>query len=264
MPLLGGRDFAAIDTASSPQVAIVNERFADQLGLGRDVIGKHVRVSFREDGNAEIISLVRDAKYSTVKDPVPAQLFIPLRQTPFPMDEMTFYVRSAGDPEQVLSAIRQVVANADPNLPVNSLRTVDDQVRENVSEDRLVTMLAAVLAVVATVLAALGLYAMLSYTVALRTREIGLRLALGAGPNQLRLMVMKQIAWTGIVGGASGLVAALALGRAAAGLLFGLEATHAPTYFGAAAALALVVAAAGYLPARRAARIDPAAALRAE
>lgn len=264
MPLLGGRDFSLADSATSPQVAIVNERFAEQLGLGRDVIGQRVKLGFRDDGDAEIIGLVRNAKYSTVKDPAPAQLFIPLRQAPFPMDDMTFYVRSPGDSAQLLSGIRQVVANADPNLPVNDLRTVDQQARENVSEDRLVTMLSAALAMVATVLAAFGLYGVLTYTVAQRTREIGLRLALGAGPRQLRVMVLKQVAWIGSVGGAIGLVAAIGLSRAAAGLLFGVEATHAPTYAGAALTLVLVVLAAGYLPARRASRIDPAAALRAE
>jgi predicted permease len=263
MPLLGGRDFSAADAANSRPVAIVNERFAERFGLGRGAIGKHVKVRFRE-GTAEIIGVVRDAKYSNVKDPVPAQLFMPRRQAPFPLNDMTFYVRGAGDSTQLLAAIRQVVANADPTLPVNALRTVDEQVRENVSEDRLLTMLAAALATVATILAALGLYGMLSYTVAQRTREIGLRLALGAGPRELRHVVLNQVAWIGIVGGAIGLVAALALGRAAAGLLFGLEPTHVPTYVGAAAALVLVVAAAGYLPARRASRIDPIAALRAD
>lgn len=264
MSLLGGRDFSVADSATSPQVAIVNERFAERLGLDRDVIGRRVKLGFREDGDAEIVGLVRNAKYSTVKDPVPAQLFIPRRQAPFPMDDMTFYVRSAGDSAQLLSGIGQVVANADPTLPVNDLRTVDEQVRENVSEDRLVTMLAAALAMVATVLAAFGLYGVLTYTVAQRTREIGLRLALGAAPRQLRYMVLNQVAWIGSVGGAIGLVAASGLGRAAAGLLFGIEATHAPTYVGAALTLTLVVVAAGYLPARRASRIDPAAALRAE
>jgi putative ABC transport system permease protein len=264
MPLLGGRDFSVADSATSPQVAIVNERFAEQLGLDRDVIGRRVKLGFRDEGDAEIVGLVRNAKYSTVKGSVPAQLFIPVRQAPFPMDDMTFYVRSAGSSAQLLSGIRQVVTSADPNLPANDLRTVDEQARENVSEDRLVTMLAAALAMVATVLAAFGLYGVLTYTVAQRTREIGLRLALGAGPRQLRYMVLHQVAWIGGAGGAIGLVAAVLLGRAAAGLLFGIEATHAPTYIGAALALALVVLAAGYLPARRASRIDPAAALRAE
>jgi ABC-type antimicrobial peptide transport system permease subunit len=125
-------------------------------------------------------------------------------------------------------------------------------------------MLTTALATVATVLAALGLYGMLSYTVAQRTREIGLRLVLGAEPRQLRKMVFSEVAWMGFIGGVAGLVAALALGRAAAGLLFGLEATHAPAYFGATAVLVLVVSAAAYLPARQASHIDPIAALRAE
>jgi predicted permease len=265
VPLMSGRNFSAADTANSPLVAIVNERFAERFGLGRDAIGKRIDLGFREEAGTEIIGVVRDSKYSTVKDPVPAQLFLPRRQAPFPINDLTYYVRSAGaDPTQLLNAIPQVVARADPTLPVNDLRTVDQQVRENVSDDRLVTMLATALATVATVLAALGLYGMLSFTVTQRTREIGLRLALGAGRRQLRHMVLSQVAWMGIVGGIAGLVAALALGRVAARLLFGLEATHAPAYFGAAAVLVLVVGAAAYLPARRASRIDPVAALRAE
>jgi predicted permease len=264
VPLMSGRDFSTADTVNRPPVAIVNERFAERFGLGRDAIGKRIELRFREEADTEIIGVVRDSKYSTVKDPVPAQLFLPRRQAPFPINDLTFYVRSAGaDPAQLLNAIRQVVASADPTLPVNDLRTVDQQVRENVSEDRLVTTLATALATIATVLAALGLYGMLSYTVAQRTRELGLRLALGAAPRQLRHMVLSQVARMGIVGGVAGIVAALALSQAAAGLLFGLEATHAPAYFGATALLVLVVGAAAYLPARRASRIDPVAALRA-
>jgi predicted permease len=265
VPLMIGRDFSPADTIDSPPVAIVNERFAEQFGLGRDAIGKRIDIDFREGPDTEIIAIVRDSKYSTVKDPVPAQLFLPRRQAPFPINDLTFYVRSAVvDPAQLLNPIRQVVAGADPTLPVNDLRTVNQQVRENVSDDRLVTMLTTALATVATVLAALGLYGMLSYTVAQRTREIGLRLALGAEPRQLRKMVFSEVAWMGFIGGVAGLVAALALGRAAAGLLFGLEATHAPAYFGATAVLVLVVSAAAYLPARQASHIDPIAALRAE
>ena len=147
---------------------------------------------------------------------------------------------------------------------VELVRTVEEQVRANVSEDRVVTMLAASLAVIATVLAALGLYGMLSYTVAQRAREIGLRLALGAGPRQVRRDVLAQVVWMGVIGGATGLVAALPLGRASAALLFGLEATDAAAYLWATVVLVLVIGAAAYLPAQRASRIDPASALRAE
>jgi len=265
VPLVSGRDYSAADTVNSSPVAIVNERFVERFGLGPDAIGKRIETGFREGTSTEIVGVVRDSKYSTVKDPVPAQLFLSRRQAPFPINDLTFYVRSDGpEPSRLLTAIRQVVSGVDPTLPVNNLRTVDQQVRENVSEDRLVTMLASALATVATVLAALGLYGMLSYTVILRTREISLRLALGAAPRQLRRMVLSQVAWMGAIGGVAGLVAALALGRAAASLLFGLNATHAPTYVGATAVLALVVGTAAYLPARRASRIDPVTALRAE
>jgi ABC-type antimicrobial peptide transport system permease subunit len=264
MPLLAGRDFTVADARDRPSVVIVNESFVERFGLGRDAVGK--RVGFGPEGalDVEIVGVVRDAKYSTVKGEIPAQLFGARRQARFQIRDMTYYVRAAQSPAQLLTAIPAVVAKLDPALPVSDLRTVDEQVRQNVGEDRLVTMLATALAVLATLLAALGLYGVLSYTVAQRTREIGLRIALGAPPARLRAMVLRHVAWMGTLGGVIGLACAALLGKAAAGMLFGLPPTDPPTLVGAVLLLGLVILGAGYLPARRASKIDPVVALRSE
>jgi predicted permease len=264
VPLLAGRDFTVADARDRPSVAIVNERFVERFGLGRDAVGK--RLGFGTDGalDVEIVGVVRDAKYSTVKDAIPAQLFLSWRQARFQIRDMTFYVRGARSPAQLLTAIPAVVAKLDPALPVSDLRTVDEQVRQNVGEDRLVTMLATALAVLATLLAALGLYGVLSYNVAQRQREIGLRLALGADAGNVRALVLRQVGWMAGVGMPVGLVAAVALGLAASSLLFGLQATDVPSLLLSVAVLSCVVLAASYLPARRASRVDPVVALRAE
>jgi ABC-type antimicrobial peptide transport system permease subunit len=164
----------------------------------------------------------------------------------------------------MLPTIQDAVKRLDPNLPLEDLRTMNEQVRNNVFIDRLITTLSASFAVLATVLAAIGLYGVLAYTVSQRTREIGLRMALGAAPGRVRVMVLKQVGWMTLVGGGIGLAAAVYLVRLAQSLLFQLEGSD-PVVLGASAAvLTLVALAAGVLPAQRASRIDPMTALRYE
>jgi ABC-type antimicrobial peptide transport system permease subunit len=156
------------------------------------------------------------------------------------------------------------MTRVDPNLPLEDLRTMNEQVREQLFADRIVTVLSSAFAGLATLLAAIGLYGVLAYTVAQRTKEIGLRMALGAGPADIRRMVLQQVARMLAIGGVVGLAAAYGLGRAAQSLLFEI-AGHDPIVFvGAALALAVVAAGAGYLPAQRAARVDPMGAIRYE
>ncbi|HWN37261.1 MAG TPA: FtsX-like permease family protein, partial [Gammaproteobacteria bacterium] len=162
------------------------------------------------------------------------------------------------------AAIPRVVAGVDSTLPVMNAWTFDSQIHRNLQTDWLLVTLAGVLATVATLLAAIGLYGVLSYMVAQRTREIGLRLALGAEAAGVRRMVMRQVAWMVVVGVPAGLGAALALGELASSLLFGLEPSDPLAVTGAAAVLAATVLGASYWPARRASRVDPVVALRAE
>ncbi len=263
IPLLAGRDFTAADGAAAPKVAIVNEAFARKFNLGREAVGKRMATS-RGAGaplDIEIVGLVADAKYSDVKLPVPPQFFTPYRQ-----DEgigfLNFYVRTALAPEQMVTTAGEVVRRLDPNLPIGDLRTMEAQVRENVFVDRLIGTLSTAFAGLATLLAAVGLYGVLAYTVSQRTREIGLRMALGADARRVRRMVLGQVGWMTLVGGSAGILAALALSRLGRSLLFELEG-HDPAVLGSAGVvLALVALAAGFVPAARASRIEPMRALR--
>lgn len=264
IPLLSGREFTRADALSAPLVAIVNEQFAKKFELGRDAVGK--RMGLRGRGGAldmEIVGLARDAKYDQVKQEVPPLFFLPYRQNP-ELGFLSFYVRTASAPEPFLAAIQRVVAAEDPDLPVENLRTLAMQVEQNVFLDRFLTVLSAAFAGLATLLAAVGLYGVLAYTVARRTREIGLRMALGAAPGRVRGMVLRQVAILTAAGGAFGLLAALALGRLARSMLFELEAHDPAVLAVAAVSLALIALVAGASPAHRASRVEPMRALRYE
>ena len=263
MPLLRGREFTPADRLDAPKVAIVNEQFARKFGLETEAVGKWMG-SGRADGlDIRIVGLAPNAKYSEVKGEIPPLFFRPYRQDD-DVGAMTYYVRSAIEPDQLLSAIPRVVGQLDPNLPVEELRTMAAQVQENVFLDRVITILSGAFAVLATLLAAIGLYGVLAYTVAQRTKEIGLRMALGADAGRVRTLVMRQVGGVTVVGGVTGVALALGLGRVARSLLFELQ-EHDPTVLvGSVVALALVALVAGAIPARRASRIDPMQALRCE
>jgi putative ABC transport system permease protein len=264
IPLLRGRGFTNADMArDAPEVAIVNETFAKRFNLGDDPIGK--RLSFnRSPPNVEIVGLVRDAAYNAVKAPFVAQVMRPRGQSGGFGVGATFYVRTTQTADAVLAAVPDIVARVDPNLPVNDLRTFESQVRRSLQTDWLLVTLAGLLATIATLLAAIGIYGVLSYMVAQRSREIGLRLALGAEPTRVRRMVMKQVGWMVAIGVPIGIGAALFVGDLARSLLFGLAPTDPFAAAGAAAVLAVAVLGASYWPARRASRVDPVVALRAE
>jgi ABC-type antimicrobial peptide transport system permease subunit len=198
-----------------------------------------------------------------VKQEIPPVFVRPYRQ-----DErtgvMSFYVRTATDPEQFLASIPKVIARLDPNLPVQNARTVPRQIQENVFLDRFISVLSGSFAALATLLAAIGLYGVLAYTVAQRTREIGLRMALGAAPARVRAMVMRQVGVMTIVGGVIGLTAAIGLGQLAQSLLFKLQGYDPAVLVAATVTLTLVALGAGFIPAHRASQVDPMSALRYE
>ena len=263
VPLMAGREFTDADGLGAPKVAIVNEAFAKKFGLGRDAVGKRMGTDDSTGLDMEIVGLVQNAKYSEVKQEVPPLFFAPYRQDST-IGAMNFYVRTSLIPEQLVRTIPVVVAKLDPNLPVEELKTMPQQVRENVFLDRMISTLAAAFAVLATLLAAVGLYGVLAYTVAQRTREIGVRMALGADGGRVRGMVLRQVGLMTLIGGVIGVAAALALGRAAKSLLFELEGHDPAVVLTAAAVLAAVALGAGYLPARRASKVEPMQALRYE
>jgi len=263
IPLLAGREFTGADDTGAAKVAVVNEAFARKFGLGREPVGKRMAVGSTDDLEIQIVGLVGDAKYAEVRDAVPPMFFTPHRQAGR-VGALTFYVRTSGDPRQLLRAVPPVVARLDPNLPVEELKTMPQQVRESVSLDRLISTLTGAFAALATLLASIGLYGVLAYTVAQRTREIGVRMALGADVGSIRRLVLRQVSGMALVGGAVGVLLALGLGRAARSVLYEVEG-HDPLVVGLSVALlALVALGAGYFPARRASRVDPMQALRYE
>jgi predicted permease len=263
IPLLAGREFTAADGLGAAKVAVVNEAFAKKFGLGRNPVGKHMSSSGSSDLSVEIVGLVKNAKYNGVKEEIP-----PLFMYPYAQDStvggMTFYVRTSLEPEQLERAVRGVMARIDPALPVEGMKTFPQQVKENVFLDRLISTLSAAFALLATLLAAVGLYGVLAYTVARRTKEIGVRMALGADGNRVRGMVLRQVGRMTLVGSLIGVGAALTLGRAARSLLFGLDSSDPLVILGATGILAIVALTAGYLPARRASKVHPMQALRYE
>jgi len=264
MPLMQGREFTRADAAGAPKVVIVNQAFTRKFNLGTDAVGKRMKQS-QGDGplDMEIVAVVQDAKYSDVKRPVVAQYFTPYRQSEA-LGFGYFYLRTALAPEQLLTAVPGVVKALDPNLPVDELKTMETQIRENVFLDRMISVLSTAFALLATLLAAVGLYGVLAYTVAQRTREFGLRMALGADGASVRGLVLRQVAVMAAIGGFVGLAAAVGIGRAAQSMLFEI-AGYDPTVLAVSTTLlALVTLAAGYLPALRASRIDPMKALRYE
>ena len=267
IPLLAGREFSRADAASAAKVAIVNEAFAKKFNLGREAVGKHMS-NDRGAGSApalnmEIVGLVKNAKYSSVKNEIPPQFFLPYRQDPR-LGFINVYVRTPADPTPFMTNIPKTIARLDPNLPVERLRTLPEQVRENVFLDRFISVLSTAFASLATLLAAVGLYGVLAYTVSQRTREIGLRMALGAAPGRVRGMVLRQVGGMTIVGGAIGLASAIGLGQLAQSLLFQMKGWDPLVLVSAGIALAIVALGAGFIPAHRASQVDPMLALRYE
>ena len=262
IPLLSGREFTDSDGSGAPRVAIVNEQFALKFNLGREAVGKRMS-NGGDELDIEIVGLAENSKYSDVKSAVPPLFILPYRQDD-DLGSIFFYVRSSIDPESILRTIPSAVARLDPNLPVDNLRTMEQQVQENVLVDRIVGVLSSAFAILATVLAAVGLYGVLSYTVSQRTREIGVRMALGAAPSRVRGTVLCQVGWMTLVGGAIGLAMAFGLARLAQSMLFELEGTDLTVLAGAAILLSIVALGAGFIPALRASQVDPMRALRYE
>ena len=249
--LLAGRGFSEAD--ASRQVAIVNQRFAEHLGLGRSVIGRRIPVL-----DVEIVGMVADAQSGKVTGEIGAQVFRPIRHG------TTFYVRGDRPPEDLLNAVRDTVTRVDPSLPITRLVTMEQQFLANIATERFVAGASTGFAVLATVLAGLGLYGVLAYAVAQRSREIALRFALGAQAPRIRRMVLRQIAAMAAAGIVLGTVVAVLLGQAAQSLLFGVAAADPLALAGAAVVLGAVMLGAAHLPARRASRVDPMSVLRYE
>ena len=265
IPLLAGREFTASDITDRPKVAIVNETFVEKFGLGRDAIGKRFA---RSTGDAaeldtEIVGVVKDAKYSSVKDEIPPLFFTPYRQDN-EFGFINFYVRTGMDPSALMPTLREVMRGLDPNLPVEEMKTMPQQIRENVFLDRFLTTLSAAFAILATILAAVGLYGVLAYTVTQRRREFGVRMALGANGRTVSGLVMRQLGKMAAIGGALGVIAAIGVGTVAQSQLYDVKGWDPVVLVTSVVLLTLIALSAGLVPARRAATVDPMKVLRDE
>jgi predicted permease len=261
IPVLTGREFTPSDITGSPRVAVVNEAFVRKFHLGNDAVGKYMGEG--DSLTTQIVGVVKDSKYSNVKLPIPPVYFLPYRQDTT-VGSLTFYARTSSDTPTLLRSIPGVVHQLDAALPVEDLKTVPDQVRANTFLDRMLGTLALMFAALATLLAAVGLYGVLAYSVAQRTREIGVRMALGADAGRVRTMILRQVGVMTLIGAPIGVAGAIAMGYGARSILYGLAGTDPLAIVGAAGVLALVALGAGYIPARRASRVDPVQAIRYE
>ncbi len=266
VPLVAGREFTTADSTADLSTVIVNESFVRKFGLGGNAVGTTLRLDGRylPHNTVEIVGVVADAKYSHIRNDVTPQVFTPRSPGDTQFVALFYYVRSSLDGWALARTIPEIMKRIDPNLPPSNLTTVRNLVEGNTRFDRLMSMLSATFAGLATVLAAIGLYAVLAFNVAQRKRELGLRLALGAEPRRLRSLVLVHVARLAAIGGVVGLLGALALGKVAQSQLFGLSGYDPVVLVSAVGALALVVLVASWVPARRASNVAPMEALRYE
>jgi predicted permease len=262
IPLVAGRAFMARDDQAAPKVAIINEAAARRFFPDENPLGRRFGSSPEDSGQTEIVGLVRDAKYNSVRDPAPPTLYVPHLQSP--VGAMAFEVRTAGDPRQAIGPIREAVRQVDPSVPLMNVSTQVDQIERRFSQERVVARAYALFGGLALLVASVGLFGLMSYVVTRRTHEIGIRIALGAERFDVVRMIMGESLWLVASGVAIGLGIALAASRIVASLLFGLAPTDLSTIALAIGVLLSVSACAGYLPARRASRVDPLVALRYE
>jgi putative ABC transport system permease protein len=260
-PLLRGRAFTDRDLESSPPVAIVNQTVADRYWPGQDPLGKHIANS-RDMIQREVVGVAADVKFSTLDAADAEEMYLPLEQVPTTF--ATLIVRSPSNREALVAAVRAKLAELDSSLPVSNIASMDLIVAQSVAQPRVLSQFVGVFAAFALLLAAIGIYGVMAYSVAARTQEIGIRMSLGANPGDILKLVVKQGMRLALIGVAIGLVASLALTRLIGALLFEVGASNPATFAIAAAALTVTALAACYIPARRATQVDPMVVLRYE
>lgn len=268
VPILQGRDFGRQDHMHSPHVAIVNESFARYYFANSNPIGKHIGTADAGPDQTDfaIVGVVKDGKYASLREETPRFWYIPYEQfnETREIHGLKFYIRTAGDPENEIGAVRQAFRAVDSKVPLFDFQTLEQQIDTSLAADRMVATLSTVFSFLATLVSAIGLYGVLTYATTRRTREIGIRMALGAQYSRVMASVMSEVVVLVVAGIGLGLPCALVLGRFVRSLLFQVKTSDPETLLGATILAVLVTLLAGYLPARRAASVDPTRALRHE
>jgi predicted permease len=263
IPLLVGRDFRPQDKPGGHKVAVVNETFVKRfLGTGNP-LGRKFGDGTEGPADVEIVGVVKDGKYNTLRDKKTSFVYVPYQQDP-DLGTFSANVRTLAPPEALMPALRHEIANIDSNLAIWDLKTMQSQVNESLFAERVTAILCTCFGALATVLAFIGLYGVMAFSVARRTREIGIRMALGAGRGRVLGMVLKEVAWMCLIGVGLGVPIAIALSRYLVSQLYGVAPTDLLTLVSATLTMMCVSLIAGFLPARRAASVDPTIALRYE
>jgi predicted permease len=265
IPLLSGREFALSDTATSPKVAIINETMARRFFADRNPVGS--RFAFGRGNavrpNIEIVGVVKESKHSNVRDEAYPFVYLPYAQKD-DLGRITFYLRTEQDLAALAPLLRREVNRRDSNLPIYDLKTLQQQADESIFADRFLTFLSVCFGLLAATLAAIGLYGVMVYSVTRRIREIGIRMALGATQVSVAWLILREVMLLALAGLIAGVPLAFALGRAAESVLFEVKASDPLVFIAASVLLGCVALLGGYLPARKAARVDPMVALRCE
>ena len=266
IPLLAGREFTPADTTAAQKIAIVNELFARHyFGSARNALGHYI--GRRDEEKIAIVGVVKDSHHTNPRDPISRTVFRPATQigtSAGAPSGFSFYVRTVMPPDAAMNLLRQAIHTNDPKLVVDSLRTMDAQLDDTLTSQRVIAMLATSFGIVATLLAAIGLYGVLAYITAQRTREVGIRMALGARPLLVARLVLREVLILTAISLAFAIPAALLLGRLLQSQLFNVSSSDALTYGSAVAIVTAVAIAAAAIPAHRAATVDPMQALRVE
>ena len=269
IPIVAGRDFNERDTATAPKVGILSESLARKAFPGENPIGKRFLAHFHpkegEPGDLiEVVGICGDTLYWSLKQGPVGMFYQPYQQTPNLDFGATYEVRTSLRPESIASSLRAAVQSIDPDLPLQDIRTQQEQIDASMQQERIMAALTASFGVLALVLACVGVYGMMAYSVAQRTNEIGIRMALGSLPRQVRTMVLTEAGWVSFAGIAFGIGATLLLGRLVKALLYGTQPNDPLVISGSALLLATIGLAASWIPARRASSIEPMQALRHE
>jgi predicted permease len=262
LPILRGRGFTEQDNESAPAVAVISETFARYYFGAEDPIGKRFGRSPEESDRIEIVGVVKDTKYNSLRQQTLRTFYVPYLQNPGSWRETTFLIRVAGDPKRIIPAVREAAQMVEPRLPIYNVKTLAEQVDASIVQERLIGALSGFFGLLALALAAIGLYGLMAYSVVQRTHEIGIRMALGARAGDVLKLVIRQGMLLVALGAAAGLVAAFNLTRLVSNQLFGVRANDPFTFASVLLLLAAVALAACWIPARRAAKVDPLTALR--